>query len=315
VRWPGRIRPGTVVREIAAAIDLLPTLTGLAGVAPAGTKPLDGKDLAPLLLGSGHNWPDRTIFSHWNGRISARTQRYRLDAAGALFDMVADPGQMRDVAAEHPQVAAALKQSVAAWHQDVFEGRAPAPTTVAGAKAKAKAKAQRKAQSQEEAGDNRPFPVGYTEFPMTPLPARDGVPHGGVRRSASAPNSSYFVNWTSTEDSMTWDVDVHTAGIYNVTLYYTCPEADAGSTVELSFKGSRLTGKVAPGWDPPLYTNQDTIPRPPAESRMKEFHPLDLGTIRLERGRGLLTLRALDVPGRSVMDMRLVRLTLKAAGQ
>jgi arylsulfatase A-like enzyme len=313
VRWPGRIRPGTVVREIAAAIDLLPTLTSLAGVARAGTKPLDGKDLAPLLLGSAHNWPDRTIFSHWNGRISARSQQYRLDAAGALFDMVADPGQTRDVASEHPQVAAALKQAVAAWRQDVFEGRAPAPTTVAGATAKTKA--QRKARIQDEAGDDRPFPVGYTEFPMTPLPARDGVPHGGVRRSASAPNSSYFVNWTSTEDSMTWDVDVHTAGIYNVTLYYTCPEADAGSTVELSFKASRLTGKVAPGWDPPLYTNQDTIPRPPAESRMKDFHPLDLGTIRLERGRGPLTLRALDVPGRSVMDMRLVRLTLKAAGQ
>ena len=27
--------------------------------------------------------------------------------------------------------------------------------------------------------DNRPFPVGYAEFPWTPLPARDGVPHGG----------------------------------------------------------------------------------------------------------------------------------------
>ena len=32
--------------------------------------------------------------------------------------------------------------------------------------------------------DDRPFPVGFAEFPRTVLPARDGVPHGGVKRSA-----------------------------------------------------------------------------------------------------------------------------------
>jgi arylsulfatase A-like enzyme len=303
IRWPARIRPGTVIREIAGAIDLLPTLSALAGVPRAGTKPLDGKDLSPLLLGTARDWPDRMIFSHWNGRISVRTRQHRLDGAGALFDMIADPGQTRDVAAEQPRVAAALSGAVAAWRKDVFEGAVPVPAPTA-------AKAKRKARNQEEPGDDRPFPVGYAEFPMTPLPARDGVPHGGVRRSSSAPNSSYFVNWTSTEDSMTWDIAVNTAGSYDVTVYYTCPGADAGSTVELGFKGSKVAGRVAPGWDPPLYTNQDTIPRPPAESQMKEFRPLRLGTIRLERGRGPLTLRALEVSGRTVMDLRLVTLTL-----
>jgi hypothetical protein len=158
--------------------------------------------------------------------------------------------------------------------------------------------------------DNRPFPVGYPEFPWTPLPARDGVPHGGVRRSGSAPNCSYFVNWTTTSDTITWDVEVNTTGDYEVVIDYTCPVPDAGSVIELSFKQSRLAGKVMPGWDPPLYTHQDTLPRPPGESQMKEFRPLRLGALRLERGRGLLTLRALEVPGRHVMDVRRVNLTL-----
>ena len=74
---------------------------------------------------------------------------------------------------------------------------------------------------------------------------------------------------------------------------------------------SKLRGTVSPGWDPPMYTNQDTIPRPQAESPMKEFRPLALGTIRLEKGRGLLRLTALDIPGQSVMDLRLLTLTLK----
>jgi hypothetical protein len=81
--------------------------------------------------------------------------------------------------------------------------------------------------------------------------------------------------------------------------------------VELSFNASKLSGKVPAAWNPPLYTNQDTLPRPPAESTMKEFRPLNLGTLRLEMGRGLLTLRALAVPGQSVMDVRQVTLTLK----
>jgi hypothetical protein len=94
-----------------------------------------------------------------------------------------------------------------------------------------------------------------------------------------------------------------------VTIDYTCPVPDAGATVELAFKDARLTGKVAPGWDPPLYTNQDTLPRPPAESQMKEFRTLRLGEVMLASGQAPLTLRALEIPGKSVMDVR--RVTLK----
>ena len=158
--------------------------------------------------------------------------------------------------------------------------------------------------------DPRPIPVGYREFPITMLPARDGEPRGGVKRSSGAPNCSYFVNWTSQEDSMVWLLDVHTAGQYEVTVDYTCKLPDAGSTIELSFQDARLTGKVAPGWDPPLYTNQDTLPRPDGESQMKEFRTLKLGEMKLPAGKGPLKLRALEIPGQSVMDVRRVTLTL-----
>ena len=43
---------------------------------------------------------------------------------------------------------------------------------------------------------------------------------------------------------------------------------------------------------------------------MKDFAPLKLGTIELASGRGPLTLRALSVPGKQVMDVRGVMLTL-----
>ena len=62
--------------------------------------------------------------------------------------------------------------------------------------------------------------------------------------------------------------------------------------------------------NPPLFTNQDTLPRPAGESQMKEFRTLKLGAMNLEAGPGQLVLRALEIPGKAVMDVRRVTLTL-----
>jgi hypothetical protein len=45
------------------------------------------------------------------------------------------------------------------------------------------------------------------------------------------------------------------------------------------------------------------------ESYDKYFAPLSLGRIKLKRGSGQLTLRALDIPGVQAMDFRLLMLT------
>ena len=298
IRWPAKLPAGHTIPEIAGAIDLLPTLTSLAGIPRVGTKPLDGRDLSPLLLKQNRPWPERMIFNAWNANVSVRTQRHRLDAQGQLYDLVADPGQTTPLNTRETALAADLTAAVQTFRRDVL---AELPTP-AGARPRTRAAAN--------AVDPRPLHVGYREFPITMLPARDGEPQGGVKRSSNAPNSSYFVNWKSRDDRMVWNVEVVTAGRYTVAIDYTCPLPDAGATVELSLHAARLTGKVAPGWDPPLYTNQDTLPRPPGESQMKEFRTLDLGEITLPAGAGPLVLRALEIPGQSVMDVRRVTLTL-----
>jgi len=290
-RWPGKLPAGHTVRPISGAIDLLPTLCALAGVSRVGDKPLDGRDLTPLLLNQKTDWPDRLIFSTWGGNISVRSQTHRLDGKGLLYDMIADPGQTTAINEREPALAARLKEAAQAWRAEVFDEA-------------------KEGKARGRAVDPRPLTVGYREFPITMLPARDGEPRGGVKRSSGAPNCSYFVNWTGKQDSMVWLLDVHTAGRYEATVDYTCPVSDAGSLIEISFQESRLTGRVTPGWDPPLYTNQDTLPRPAGESQMKEFRTLKLGEIRLPAGQGPLTLRALEIPGKSVMDVRRVTLTL-----
>ena len=258
-------------------------MADLAQIQIVGDKPLDGVSIRKLLLTDSETWPSRMIFSHQRGRVSVRTQRYRLDHTGKLFDMKTDPRQNHDFSKERPRVTERLSKAVAKWKDQVLPGSPK---------------------------DDRPFPVGYPEFPTTFLPARDGIPHGNVRRSARSPNCSYFTNWISADDRITWDVEVANAGDFEAVVYYTCPAKDIGSTFELSFDKSSIRAMVTEAHDPPLVGAEFDRCDRGSESFVKDFRPLRLGRFRLEKGRGELVLWALNVPGGQVMDVRSVRLTL-----
>lgn len=131
-----------------------------------------------------------------------------------------------------------------------------------------------------------------------------------MKRSARVPDGAYFTNWTGGDDAMTRNLQVQLTGDYAVAVDYTCPIADAGSSVELSFNSAAVTGTIVPGWDSPLVTDEDRVPRP-GESYRKAFHRLPLGTIHLDAGRGQLTLRATKTVGQQVAVIDSASLTLK----
>jgi hypothetical protein len=289
LRWPAKVKHGQSVAAISGAIDLLPTLLSLAEVQRVGDKPLDGMDLSPLIYGASVTWPERMIFSAWGRQSSVRTQQYR-GSAKELYDIQADRGQTKNIAGEQPGVAKRLADALHGWETKVAPARVD--------------------KADKSTVDPRKIDVGHEAFPVTMLPARDGEPVGGVTRSSGAPNSSYFVKWTSTDDRLVWNVDVQQEGDYEVTLDYTCPASAVGALIELSLNEARLTMRLSEAWDPPLYVNQDTLPRPKAESKMKPFKNMKMGVIHLQKGAGPLTLRALTVPGGTVMDLRRLTLTL-----
>ena len=277
VRWNGSVAAGLVIDEIAGAVDLLPTLADLAGIEAGGSKPLDGRSLKPLLLDPEPAWNDRELYSlrvTGSGNLaSVRTQRFRLDSEGRLFDIENDLGQREDVSEQFPEEAADLRAKAAAWLEEITPSVGP---------------------------DDRPFPVGHA--PLTLLPARDGVPHGNIERSARAPNCSYFTNWTSTSDSITWDIEVAAAGEYEISLYYTA--AEAGSMIEASFGDVTVEAAVTEVHDPPAYgAEADRVPRV-GESLVKDFRPLTLGRAALPSGRGTLTLKASKIAGKQAAEIR-----------
>lgn len=142
VRWTGTIGAGRAIDRIASHIDVLPTLAALAGATlPEGQ--VEGRSLLPLIEGKNEGWEDRYLFNHvcrWptganpenfkDVNFSVRNQRYRyVGASGggggakgkgkkgnpaapsgpALYDMESDPGQTKNIIAEHPDIAAAMK--------------------------------------------------------------------------------------------------------------------------------------------------------------------------------------------------------------
>lgn len=152
VRWPGKIRPGKT-DTIAHVTDLFPTLMDFAGIpTPAGTKPLDGRSLSPILLGQPDPQADRVIVGAALGiptparakavqirrgldleadaasttfpqaRLYARSQQFKLVKSGfnsELFDMAADPSETKNVSDQHPEEARRLTAHLKAWYADV----------------------------------------------------------------------------------------------------------------------------------------------------------------------------------------------------
>lgn len=143
--WPaGDMAGPRTIDELAAHIDLAPTLLDLAGIEAGmearAAQPFDGVSLRLLLEGQEANWPDRSIIidsqrilhpEKWR-KSSVMTQRWRLVNGTELYDMNSDPGQSRDVAGEHQEVVSSLRSVYERWWNDIESTFADTPRIVIG---------------------------------------------------------------------------------------------------------------------------------------------------------------------------------------
>ena len=279
MQWKKNIPKGKTVGQIAGAIDILPTLVSLVGIDAHTEKTIDGKDLTPLILEDIPNWEPRSIVNHWQGKTSIRTQKYRLDNENRLYDMDIDLGQSKDISDKNPILLDSLITLKNKWQAELSE--------------------------DNNLREERPITLGHPDFEYTQIPARDGVPHGNIKRSNRYPNNTFFMNWVNRKDSITWNVEVLADGEFEVELYYTCPKESVGTAIELSFIESKLSATITKAHDPPL-TGMEHDRDPRMESYVKDFIPMKLGIINLKKGKGQLTLKAPYIKGTQAADIRLL---------
>ncbi len=123
VRWPGRLPPGTLCQEPLVSMDLLPMALAAAGIPRPRDRRLDGRDPLATLLGKSPSPHDALYFEY--GRFSgARVGRYKIvraspDGAFELYDLAADIGETKDLAAANPAILARLLAGRERWLGEV----------------------------------------------------------------------------------------------------------------------------------------------------------------------------------------------------
>jgi arylsulfatase A-like enzyme len=75
MRWPERIPPGGICRELATTMDVLPTLAFLTGTSLPADRIIDGKNIWALMEGKkGAKSPHEAFFYHWPAQLQAVRQ-------------------------------------------------------------------------------------------------------------------------------------------------------------------------------------------------------------------------------------------------
>ena len=119
VRWPGMIRPGSVSRNLASAVDFLPTVLDIAGLPPvaglAGTSllPLLQRDEAVRTFAYSESWrPAKYGGGEWRMIVKGRWKyvNFLNQKEQHLYDMDRDPGELDDLirSKAHEEVVAEL---------------------------------------------------------------------------------------------------------------------------------------------------------------------------------------------------------------
>ena len=151
MRWTGKIPAGTVCREPAMTIDILPTVAKLAGAELPKHK-IDGLDIWPLISGAtdARN-PHDAYFFYWDRHLQAvRSGKWKMHLphnyrtlAGkpggkdgkpaaysqnetplALYDLEKDPGETTNLADKHPDVVKRLKELAEKAREDLGDSAA-----------------------------------------------------------------------------------------------------------------------------------------------------------------------------------------------
>ncbi len=121
--WPGRLPAGVVYDHPVSSLDLAPTMAALAGTTLPTDRPIDGVNLIPYLLGEREGPPHRALFWRQQGSRpwAIRAGSLKLlaavgDGEPELYDLAADLGESRNLAAERRDDGAALRAQWEQWN-------------------------------------------------------------------------------------------------------------------------------------------------------------------------------------------------------
>ena len=129
MHWPDTIDSGMRFEHPIHALDLYPTLAGLAGATIPEDKKLDGKDIWQDILAGSNAHEGNLLYTlrHRRGRSDAAVRRDNWKAVKTgnrpwqLFDIEKDLGEKRDLSGQHPTVLRDMVGEMEKWSWDNAE--------------------------------------------------------------------------------------------------------------------------------------------------------------------------------------------------
>lgn len=307
VRWPRNVKAGTTCQTPVTTMDFLPTILEICEVdknaihqetfvsqksakgnattlasqpafvaAKAPGPVLDGVSLMPLLRQTG-NLDRDALYWHYphyspqHGRPcgAIRAGDYKLieffeDGRHELFNLNSDPGESNNLVEQEPDRVRDLEHRLAFWRKSVGARLLEA---------------------------NPPYVPNPQNFDgIVSLHARAATVHGSMLRFQSPPHLDKLSYWGKQQDWVSFEFALDTPGKFDLELLYSCRKEDAGSELEISLNGQRLTHTVR-------------------ETKEKKFEPRNIATLELSRaGNYSLSIKPQSKPGQMVMELRRVRL-------
>ena len=155
IKWPAKIPQGSKFTNLAAHIDVMPTLLEACNVPVPKALKLDGISLLPLLSGKVKTLPEREIFIQGHAgsepfkyfHFTVRGQRYKLispndDPYGnivrpgigesemkklmaslELYDIENDPSEIDNIAKNHPDIVKSMLTRYEIWFDQAMKDR------------------------------------------------------------------------------------------------------------------------------------------------------------------------------------------------
>ncbi len=136
VRWPGHVPAGRIDNQnVIGAVDFMPTICKLTGVAAPSKATFDGEDVSDIWLG-GTRARTRPLFWEWLFRVQGPEDGYMppalavrdgawklfVDHQGGraeLYNIAESPDESRDVAKDHPDIVKRMTELAMNWHQSL----------------------------------------------------------------------------------------------------------------------------------------------------------------------------------------------------
>lgn len=287
-RWPKRFAAGAKLDAPAMVADIFPTFCELAGIPEPHVKPIDGRSFAAQLR-SGQGESQHEYFFHiWDrfrpslqSNWSIRQGRFKL-VRNELFDLAVDPSESKNVAAAHPELAAALRQRFTTWLNDVTTGKTFTPPSI---------------EVGEETSTEIPPSWGIwngthltwaspgSEPDGPPQPIDQAGPRQNINYTFAGYDWDSIDGWRTPGDHVDWRLNVLAAGRYSVQASYGCDPQNAGGQVRLLAGKSILDHQVK------------------ATAGRALFEKFTLGDLRLSAGPQTLRAELRSCPGSELMSL------------